>query len=84
MGHFSFFNHFFTILVQPPIHLLTYFSFDPFSKASKSRKLDRAQSELRKLKHKSRREMKGARKEIRQDTQFVARLRAKEVGAISF
>ena len=56
-----------------------HFSFDPFSKASMSKKGNKVQNEFKKLQHKSKREMKGARKEIRQDTAFVARLRAKEV-----
>ena len=52
-----------------------YSSFDPFVK---KRNLSKDKQELAKLNHKLKREKKGARKDLRADSAFLARLKAKE------
>ena len=51
------------------------FSFDPFVK---KRNLSKDKQELAKLNHKLKREKKGAKKDLRADAAFLARLKAKE------
>lgn len=60
------------------INMYNFFNISSFDPFVKKRNLSKDKQELAKLNHKLKREKKGAKKDLRADAAFLARLKSKE------